>query len=130
MDTDITSILLLPTGLGRLIFSLLCSFLQVCYKAKPICLMYQVFGVTPLRQIETGRWSRIPRENRLCICGQIQTEEHVLLECVHTEKFRQECSVTGSCSTISDLMNRDENEMILISMLCYRVLDYFKNIQQ
>ncbi len=81
-------------------------------------------------KIETGRWSRIPRENRLCICGQIQTEEHVLLECVHTEKFRQECSVTGSCSTISDLMNRDENEMILISMLCYRVLDYFKNIQQ
>jgi len=28
--------------------------------------------------IETGRWSRIPREDRLCPCCVIQTEEHVI----------------------------------------------------
>ena len=32
-------------------------------------------------KIETGRWSRIPRENRLCECGQVQSEIHVLLTC-------------------------------------------------
>ena len=33
-------------------------------------------------KIETGRWSRIPRERRLCQCGEdIQTEEHVIVHC-------------------------------------------------
>ena len=27
---------------------------------------------------ETGRWALIPRENRLCGCGAVQTEAHVL----------------------------------------------------
>ena len=50
-----------------------------------------------LLRIETGRWSRIPRENRLCNCRtDIQTEDHVLLRCTimpnrHTN--RRPCSV-------------------------------------
>ena len=33
-------------------------------------------------KIETGRWSRIERERRVCQCGGgVQTEEHVLLHC-------------------------------------------------
>ena len=32
-------------------------------------------------KIETGRWSRIPVEQRLCPCGQVQSEIHVILEC-------------------------------------------------
>ena len=34
-------------------------------------------------KIETGRWSRIPRERRVCSCNrnQLQTEAHILLEC-------------------------------------------------
>ena len=42
-------------------------------------------------RIETGRWSRIPRDRRLCPCGQIQDEEHVLAHCwitQHLEDFR------------------------------------------
>jgi len=31
--------------------------------------------------IETGRWSRIPREDRLCPCSVIQMEEHVICRC-------------------------------------------------
>ena len=32
-------------------------------------------------RIEAGRWSRLPREARLCPCGQIQEECHVLWDC-------------------------------------------------
>jgi hypothetical protein len=39
-------------------------------------------------KIETGRWSRIVKENRLCVCGQMQTEEHVLLMCPQTRELR------------------------------------------
>ena len=40
-------------------------------------------------RIETGRWSRTPREQRLCVCQEnIQTEEHVLLHCERTQPIR------------------------------------------
>ena len=39
-------------------------------------------------RIETGRWSRIPRDRRLCPCGQIQDEEHVLAHCQITQHLR------------------------------------------
>ena len=39
-------------------------------------------------KIETGRWSRIPKEQRLCECGSIQTEEHVLTQCPNTQVVR------------------------------------------
>ena len=34
--------------------------------------------------IEKVRWSRIPRENRLCPCGHVQTEEHIVCYCTHS----------------------------------------------
>ena len=39
-------------------------------------------------KMETGRWSRIPKEARRCPCGEIQTEEHMLLNCPHTSALR------------------------------------------
>jgi len=39
-------------------------------------------------KIETGRWNRTPRENRLCECGEIQTESHILTSCPLTEPLR------------------------------------------
>ena len=39
-------------------------------------------------RIEVGRWSRIPRENRLCSCGLLQDEEHVML-CVSNQQVLQ-----------------------------------------
>ena len=39
-------------------------------------------------KIETGRWSRIPRERRLCQCGSVQDERHVLELCARTEHLR------------------------------------------
>ena len=38
--------------------------------------------------IETGRWSRKRREDRLCTCGEIQTEKHVITQCGRTEHIR------------------------------------------
>ncbi len=32
-------------------------------------------------KIETGRWSRQPRDQRVCACRTIQTEKHVITDC-------------------------------------------------
>ena len=43
--------------------------------------------------IETGRWARIPRDERLCRCGpSMQTEEHVVCFCPYTLEIRREHS--------------------------------------
>ena len=41
-------------------------------------------------RVETGRWARIPREERLCSCGtgEVQTEEHVLVHCPLSNQLR------------------------------------------
>ena len=43
-----------------------------------------------LTEIETGRWSRIPRERRLCNCGlaEVQDEKHVIETCHHLSELR------------------------------------------
>ena len=40
-------------------------------------------------KIETGRWSRIPETERLCTCGSVQTEKHVLLDCPESNSLRE-----------------------------------------
>lgn len=35
------------------------------------------------------RWARIPREERLCVCGELQTESHVLLQCERNIEARE-----------------------------------------
>ena len=52
-------------------------------------------------RIETGRWSCISRDNRLCQCGKIQTESHILLECPLTEPHRTR--FPGTYSNIESL---------------------------
>ena len=55
---------------------------------------YQRIATTKFRlsshwlAIETGRWSRKRREDRLCTCGEIQTEKHVITQCGRTEHIR------------------------------------------
>ena len=44
-------------------------------------------------RIETGRWSRIPRENRLCTWGVIQDEAHVIQVCPNVGHIRQRYDV-------------------------------------
>ena len=41
-------------------------------------------------RIETGRWARIDRADRLCQCGlDIQSEEHVLCDCMLVAEIRR-----------------------------------------
>ena len=71
-------------------------------------------------RIETGRWSRTPREERLCQCGlDVQTECHVLLQCPQTETFRQKITATD----MKTLMEQPEDELCILS---YNVLNFFK----
>ena len=41
-------------------------------------------------KVETGRWSRIPRDQRTCACsvGGIQDERHVIFDCDFTRACR------------------------------------------
>jgi hypothetical protein len=39
--------------------------------------------------IERGRWSRTPRQDRLCPCGQVQDEQHVISDCRDHEAVRR-----------------------------------------
>ena len=42
-------------------------------------------------KIETGRWSRLTRDRRICKCGEgIGDEEHVLTKCKLTQKLRDD----------------------------------------
>ena len=57
-------------------------------------------------RIETGRWARIERENRLCTCGVIQDEFHVLFDCTKTADIRVKYNVNKELyHSIGDLMN-------------------------
>ena len=73
--------------------------------------------------VETGRWNRrgrgrLPMEERLCSCGEIQTEIHVVSHCPLSQHIREEyefASITDlmserfpkelSCKVIYDILN-------------------------
>ena len=52
-------------------------------------------------RIETGRWARISRAQRLCQCGAVQDEAHVLLSCPVTFHLRQ---TLGRIVTFPDVL--------------------------
>ena len=90
--------------------------------AHPDVIEYKRITFTRLRliahnlKIETGRWSRIPRENRLCICDQIQTEEHILCHCPFTAHF-----IPRPCSLLSVF---SMNELDLVDSI-YKCVSFF-----
>ena len=75
-------------------------------------------------RIETGRWTRTPYENRLCECGEIQTEEHVLLRCPNTANLRQNHNIDNNIS-LSDFFSKDYS---LISPFCFSILNYYSHV--
>ena len=67
-------------------------------------------------KVETGRWSRIPRENRLCGCGAgaIQDEIHVLLNCVKTDGIREKYLINKELyNGIGELMKNCEHKKLV-----------------
>ena len=59
-------------------------------------------------RIETQRWSRIEAENRLCNCGLMQNEEHVLCNCILTQFIRNKPKYNNlNFSSIENLMKSE-----------------------
>ena len=76
-------------------------------------------------KIETGRWTRpvTPRENRLCKCKAIQTEEHVLLRCPLTAHLRT--PYLEQFNDIASLFEMSTESAFLVSKLCYDAMNVF-----
>ena len=75
--------------------------------------------------IETGRWNRrgrgrLPIEERLCICGQVQTEEHVINDCPISQHIRD----MYRFSSISDLMSDNFPNETLCKII-YQILNLY-----
>ena len=70
-------------------------------------------------RIETGRWSRIPQADRLCPCGAVQSEKHVLLHCPESAPLR-ECFPNLSFDGLDVLMSGSPPEL---AKLCQMVLN-------
>ena len=88
---------------------------------------YKRIAITRLRvishnlKIETGRWSRIARENRLCPCDlAVQTEKHVVESCQISEAIRlSHPEIDFDISNISSCKNCDDAEALYKILKCY-----------
>jgi hypothetical protein len=54
---------------------------------------------------EMGRWSRIPAENRMCPCGAIQSDVHVMLQCPYTQAARDAIHIPDDCADLALLFS-------------------------
>ena len=75
-------------------------------------------------KVETGRWSRIPRERRLCLCGQVQDEMHTLLDCPLLNDLRREFSHLNF-NSLEDLMTYTDD-----NYLCKYLFQVNKKIEE
>lgn len=72
-------------------------------------------------KIETGRWSRIPREDRMCDCGMaVQTEEHVLLHCPSTLHPRESYGPALTCNSAAELYDTAD-DWASLATFCHAV---------
>ena len=70
-------------------------------------------------RIETGRWSRIPRERRACACGEVQDEVHVLLHCTLLDNIRRQFGDLNF-SSVATVMGHED--MVLLSKYIFVIL--------
>ena len=76
-------------------------------------------------KIETGRWSRIVREERWCQCGKgIQTEKHVLMDCDLSQPIREKYEVEINC--FQTFMNCEKTKAQL--HMLHEMLKLFENV--
>ena len=64
-------------------------------------------------KVETGRWSRIPREAGLCTCGSgdVQTERHIIEKCQLNLHIRQKYNCLNVDT--SDVLRTQQNQMCI-----------------
>lgn len=76
--------------------------------------------------VETGRWNRrgrgrLPVEERLCVCGAVQTEKHVVEECPLSQNIRNRFNITS----VQDLFRTDANYRVTCQM-SHDILELYK----
>ncbi len=71
--------------------------------------------------METGRWSRLPREKRKCTCGEIHTERHIVNECVRARDVR---TMYDGVSSYPLLFH--ESDMSKVAKFLYECLGVFE----
>jgi hypothetical protein len=100
---------------------------------KPNCIAKEKYRIATTRlrlgahrlKIETGRWSRLPRELRLCVCGQVQTEHHALCQCPLTQHIRDRDSFANiDFTSVHSIMENSDIPHII--KYCFCVTDFFK----
>ena len=72
--------------------------------------------------IEKGRWSRTPRDRRLCVCNSVQTELHVISSCSETQHIRDH-HPNIDCSSFATFFSSDAGAVCRIT---HRCLDQFE----
>ena len=66
-------------------------------------------------KVETGRWSRLPRERRLCKCGMgVQTEEHALVECELVEPIKEKYGISVQCFSSFMSLNKSKAQLQML----------------
>ena len=68
---------------------------------------------------EMGHWAHVPPELRLCSCGSVQLDSHILLECVNTQPMRLSNKISN-CACLNDLFQN--NDVMDVCNLCYEIL--------
>ena len=78
-------------------------------------------------RIETGRWSRIPQQNRLCNCRtDIQTEDHVLLRCTISSDLRQQMNI--NVNTLNELFDNRQLNQSLVAEYCNLIMKLYRTL--
>ena len=75
-------------------------------------------------KMETGRWARLPPEQRLCECGQIQTDEHILCHCTFVVNLRRKYT-NVNFDSIENVMNSPCYDL---TKFCYELLSLFESL--
>ena len=66
-------------------------------------------------KVETGRWSRLPRERRFCKCGMgVQTEEHALVECELVEPIKEKYGISVQCFSSFMSLNKSKAQLQML----------------
>ena len=76
--------------------------------------------------IETGRWNRrgqgrLPIDQRLCSCGEVQTERHAIESCPLTNQLRVDYEFT----TLESLMVQNTNNSLVCDIV-HKILNTYK----
>ena len=76
--------------------------------------------------IKTGRWNRrghgrLPLEERLCQCGLVQTERHVIEECTLSQHVRTMFNI----NSLSDIFS-DDQDYSQVCHIVHTILNIYK----